>query len=221
MNGKGLNNMILDKKIEVVCSGKLKKYYENLGYSLPYAKDKRGRIGIKKGSKIVIDIYDLPTFSQVKIKYKCDDCGSEKESNAQTIFSRKNSQYNKSGETICSRCANSRMSGKNSGAYKHGSIRYPEYRNNARRRGIEFLLTVNEFNYLVSMQCHYCGGNSVDNNEKSRGNGIDRKNSKVGYILQNCVPCCSTCNFVKNQMPYEKFIKYIKNLYERTKNYEV
>ena len=113
------------------------------------------------------------------------------------------------------------MSGKNSGAYKHGNNRYPEYISNARKRNIKFNLTITEFESITEKECHYCGGFSIDRNPKSRGNGIDRKNSDIGYILINCVPCCATCNFVKNSMPYDEFIKYIKSLYFTTKDYKI
>ena len=213
--------MILDKKIKVTVSGKYKTYYENKGYKLPYAKDKRGRIGIKKGSSIFIDIDDLPKYSQVPLTYKCDDCGVIKSVPAQSILGRDNSQYNKTGETLCSNCANKRMVGEKNSQYKHGNNRFCEYRSNARRRQLEFNLSIEEFEELVSKECHYCGGFSVDRFEKSRGQGIDRKNSEIGYVSSNCVPCCSTCNFVKNSMRYDDFIKYIRKLYKRTKSYEI
>lgn len=204
-----------------MCSGRHLLYYKNKGYDLPYAKDSRGRTGVRRGSRIEVLTEDLPKFSQVKIKYQCDDCGNIKEVNAQTILGRKNSQYNKTGETICNRCANKRMSGENSGAYKHGSKRYPEYRNNARKRNINFGLTVDDFEEIVKLPCHYCGGFSIDRFENSRGNGIDRKNSDEDYSINNCVPCCRTCNFIKNSIPYVDFITYIRNVYNHTRNYEI
>jgi len=107
--------MIVDKKVLVSVSGRNKNYYENKGYKLPYEKDKRGRIGIKKGSKIFIDINDLREYSQVKIKYKCDSCGEINSVHAQTILGRTNSQYKKTSETFCSKCANKKMAGINKG----------------------------------------------------------------------------------------------------------
>lgn len=213
--------MIITTKVKVTVSGKNKPHYENKGYKLPLTKDKRGRYGVKKGTQIYVDVFDLPPQSQTKIKYKCDECGAINEVHAYTIFSRSNSQYNKDGRTFCSNCANRRMSGKNSGAYKHGSKRYPEYRYNAKKRGINFELTVEQFKEIIKQKCHYCGGYSKDRNVKSRGNGIDRKDSNEGYIYENCVTCCATCNFVKNKMGYRDFIKYIRDIYNNTKDYEV
>lgn len=213
--------MILTKKVHVCVSGRNGLHYSEKGYELPYSEDKRNRIGIKKGSRIWVDVYDLHKYSQEKIKYKCDVCGSIKEVVAQTIFGRKNSQYNKTGETFCSNCANKKMYGKNSGAYKHGSVRYPEYRYNARKRKIKFNLSPEQFKEIISKECHYCGGFSIDRNKKSSGNGVDRKDSAVGYVLHNCVPCCATCNFIKNNMRYKDFIDYIKKLYNNIIRHEV
>lgn len=206
--------MILTNTVEVKIGTRNKDFFEQKGYKLPYSKDSRGRDRVRRGEKIKVKIEDLPKWSNEKILYQCDKCGIRNMVSFYTIFSRKNSEYNKTGKNLCSKCANGKMSGKNSGAYKHGSKRYPEYRNNANRRGIKFDLTPREFKRMVLQPCHYCGGYSKDRVESSRGNGIDRKDSRKGYEIENCVPCCSTCNFVKNKMGYEEFIKYIKTMYE-------
>lgn len=213
--------MIITKKVFATVSGRNKSHYEKMGYNLPYQKDNRGRIGVPKGAQIEVDVLDIHPSSQIRIQYECDDCGCISEVPAQSIFWRKNSQYNKTGETVCSSCANKRMSGENSGNYKHGNVRYPEYASNARRRNIEFMLSIEEFEEIINQECYYCGGFSVDRNPKSRGQGIDRKDSNRGYEYSNCVPCCATCNFVKNSMPHNTFIQYIRDLYAKTKDYEI
>lgn len=217
----GVYILIITDKVLAVCSGRNLAHYKNKGYIIPYTIDKRGRIGVKKGTKILVDVLDVHPTSQIKIRYKCDDCGIEKEVVAQSLFSRKNSQYSKTMETICSNCANSRMKGENNSQYKHGCNRYSEYRHNSKRRGIEFNLTSDEFKKIISQECHYCGGFSIDYNPQSRGNGIDRKDNNIGYVIDNCLPCCSKCNFIKNSMPYSEFIKYIKRIYNKIQNYQV
>lgn len=214
--------MILTKTIETGLSPKNVKYYEEKGYNIPRKRDNRGRINYTKGTKITVKIEDLMPTSKVKVLTRCEICGEEKYVFYDTLAYRENSQYLITGQTLCVKCSNKKLfTGKKSPKYIHGNNRYCEYRNNAKRRKIEFEITVGEFEKIVSQECHYCGGYSKDRNEHSRGNGIDRKNSKIGYVYKNCVPCCATCNFVKNIMPYEEFIKYIRSLYERTKNYEI
>lgn len=213
--------ILLTKEVEVRARSRNVKHFESLGYKIPREKDERGRLRIPKNATIKVKVEDLPDGSNELVEYQCDDCGDIHTVEYATIKYRKNSQYLKTGETICSNCANHRMSGENSGKYIHGTPRYSEYRNNARNRNIEFNLSIDEFKQLTSQPCHYCGGYSSDWIENSRGNGIDRKNSNEGYYLDNCVPCCSKCNFIKNTTPYNKFLEYIRRLYETTKDYEV
>lgn len=204
--------MILSKTVMATVSGRNKPHFEEKGYRLPYTKDSRGRLGVPKGSKLEVSVFDLPASSNIKIDYKCDDCGAVKSVGAHTLFYRENSQYQKTGETLCSNCANKRMSGSANSQYKHGNSRYCEYRCGARKRGFDFNLSLEDFERITSMECHYCGGFSFEWDERSRGNGVDRKDSNKGYFNENCVPCCSKCNFVKNSMPYNDFINYIKRI---------
>lgn len=212
----------MTKNLEVGLSPKNVRYYEEKGYIIPRKKDKRGRINFTKGTKIQVKIEDLMPTSKIKVLTKCEECGREKFVFYDTLAYRKNSQYLVTGKTLCVKCSNKILfCGENSPLYKHGNNRYCEYRWNAKRRKIKFNLSVEEFETITNKECHYCGGFSSDTNEKSRGNGIDRMYSDIGYEINNCVPCCSTCNFVKNNTPYNDFINYIKRLYHKIKEYEI
>lgn len=95
--------------------------------------------------------------------------------------------------------------------------RYISYLCCARKRNIEFNLSKNEFTYLVLQKCNYC-------NSKGEGyygigaGGIDRVDSTKDYNVNNCVPCCYTCNVMKLNYTKESFlnkclgiINYINN----------
>ena len=43
-------------------------------------------------------------------------------------------------------------------------------------------------------------------------NGIDRKDNNIGYIVSNCLPCCSWCNKAKLTNKYEDFLNYIERV---------
>lgn len=101
---------------------------------------------------------------------------------------------------------------------------YAQYRKSAQQRGIVFELTHFDFINLIDKNCHYCGvaaslkafGETRMRARNINGNfiytGIDRKDNNQGYLVDNCVPCCKTCNFAKNDMPYDEFIAYLKQL---------
>lgn len=207
--------MILDEYVSIGLGSRNFRYYENLGYIIPRKIDAKGRYNFTKGEKITVKVSDLLPSSNVKIRCQCDMCGEIREVQYSTLVGRKNSQYLIDGKTLCVSCRNHTYSGEKNSQYKHGCTRYCEYRNNAKRRGIEFQLTSDEFKELVEQPCHYCGGHSSEYDTRSRGNGIDRKDSSIGYIVDNCVPCCSKCNFIKNDMPYNDFKNYIKKVYQR------
>lgn len=200
--------MIVKDKIFVTLGTANVEFYKNKGYKIPYNKDKRGRLRVTKERPIEVSVYDLPIKSNEKILVKCEDCGKERNVSAHTLFGRENSQFLKTGETPCSDCANKRMSGKNSSNYIHGSTLFPMYRNNARKRNIEFKLTPDQFIKICPSFCYYCGNESK---------GIDRKYSNIGYIKENCVPCCSKCNFIKNTTPFDEFVNTIKKMYNKLK----
>lgn len=76
---------------------------------------------------------------------------------------------------------------------------FGKYKYDAADRGIEFALTRDDFMRLIDEPCHYCW--------TARG-GIDRVDNTVGYFLPNCVPCCRTCNSMKNASTKEDFIAH-------------
>jgi hypothetical protein len=86
-----------------------------------------------------------------------------------------------------------------------------EYKVCAKRRGIVWDLSEEEFRDLTSSPCHYTG--VLPNKSRTLGvdtyvyNGIDRLDSNKGYTLENCVPCCSDVNYAKRTMEYSDFIK--------------
>jgi DNA-directed RNA polymerase subunit RPC12/RpoP len=93
------------------------------------------------------------------------------------------------------------------------------YKLSAKKRNIEFKLSNEEFFKLTQQPCYYCGKElsmsikSKYNNGDYIYNGIDRINNNIGYIIENCVPCCNICNIAKSDNTYEEFITMAKNIY--------
>lgn len=81
---------------------------------------------------------------------------------------------------------------------------YKKYIRDAKKRKITFMLTEKEFESIINKPCHYC--NTLN------GNGIDRKDSSNGYILNNCVSSCKTCNFMKSDCDYDVFFDKLEKI---------
>lgn len=79
---------------------------------------------------------------------------------------------------------------------------YSGYKQNAKKRNIEFLLTKEEFMTFWQQPCTYCGKEIVTA-------GIDRIDNNFGYILENCTPCCSVCNWMKMQMGVNEWFDHM------------
>jgi hypothetical protein len=92
------------------------------------------------------------------------------------------------------------------------------YMQGARKRGFVFDVSREAFMTLTSADCHYCGSapSRIVKGPRSNGkyvcNGIDRADSEKGYIDGNMLPCCSVCNYAKNDMEYEDFQAWIDRL---------
>ncbi len=93
------------------------------------------------------------------------------------------------------------------------------YQKRAKEKQLNFTLSFDEFINLTSDDCYYCG-NQPDCVSRRSGtygeykhNTIDRVNNELGYIPDNCVPCCYTCNSVKSNKTLEQFKSYVQILY--------
>src|SRR3990167_3222644 len=89
--------------------------------------------------------------------------------------------------------------------------RYTTTVTGAKVRNLEFNLTFEEFCQITDLPCNYCG-----ENQKPRG--IDRVDNKIGYTIKNSVPCCRTCNFMKNIMTRDNFLYQVNKIHKWTKN---
>jgi hypothetical protein len=97
----------------------------------------------------------------------------------------------------------------------HSDMRY-----SSKRRGIEYLLTKAELKEITSKDCYYCGKvphkikkvnrakwGKLETQEHGKYvyNPIDRIDSEKPYVYDNCVPCCSICNFMKHTLKLNDF----------------
>ena len=80
---------------------------------------------------------------------------------------------------------------------------FRSYMYNAKISRIDFSLTVEECIKLFKGNCYYCGIEPIQvrqfagHKERFIHNGIARLDMNKGYVLDNCVSCCKTCNYKK------------------------
>lgn len=80
----------------------------------------------------------------------------------------------------------------------------------ARKRGIEFSITMDEFAALVrDDQCHWCAGPLP-----LLRPGLDRLDNAIGYVAGNCVACCWICNVMKGTMSAQDFVERCRKIVE-------
>jgi hypothetical protein len=97
---------------------------------------------------------------------------------------------------------------------------FNSYKMGAKRRNIEFEMSILEFKTETSKNCFYCGkkplmsGGMKKLNGEYFYNGIDRINNNLGYKINNVVSCCKYCNRMKSDMSTQEFLDHIKLIYE-------
>lgn len=149
---------------------------------------------------------------------KCD-CG-------RIFYARQNQVLKRIG---CISCTASKNIVKRS-IEKHGMTQrgikkriYKDYQIGAKKRNLTFELTLDEFIAISSGNCYYCGEepsvypgdvkymNKI--NEPWKRNGIDRVDTLKGYTKDNCVPCCSKCNYAKHDLKLDEFKEWVEKCY--------
>ena len=108
-------------------------------------------------------------------------------------------------------------------------VQYSHVKRRNKRLGYMDCIPLSKFAKLIKSPCNYCGveeSKEIEdrlNESKSKKrisnhvlkcNGIDRKNSDMGYTVDNSTPCCKTCNFAKHTMTEVDFYKWVKQVYD-------
>lgn len=82
-------------------------------------------------------------------------------------------------------------------------VRWTNSRSGAKKRDLEWAIDYEDYVALIVQVCFYCQG-ALD----ECGAGLDRKDNDLGYMVDNVVPCCSLCNYMKSDMlSYEQMVR--------------
>lgn len=101
----------------------------------------------------------------------------------------------------------------------------------SKKINLPYDISIEYFSDLIKKPCYYCGIEH-SNYAKDRNyhgtkkyvtsdtivyyNGVDRIDSSLGYLTDNVVPCCRSCNCAKNTMSdvvFKEFITRVYNFY--------
>lgn len=89
--------------------------------------------------------------------------------------------------------------------------RYDHYKHGAKARNLPFKITLEQFLDYWNNTCYFCG-------DIIEGIGLDRLDNTKGYVKNNIVACCSTCNMMKKCQQEKEFISNCKKITENFKN---
>lgn len=107
--------------------------------------------------------------------------------------------------------------------YRHIlEIYFQRYVNRANKHNLIFGINIDDFNNLIKQECFYCGVlyTIKINSYRVNWSGVDRVDNDVGYIKENCVPCCKFCNKAKLNRKQTDYINHCMLVadYQRNKN---
>lgn len=94
------------------------------------------------------------------------------------------------------------------------------YRKSAETRSLAFTLTDEEFFAIGTQDCTYCGTGprKMAAPKTYYGEyyftGLDRIQSDKGYTLDNVLPCCKDCNYMKQEDSNEQFAQQIVKIHD-------
>ena len=96
--------------------------------------------------------------------------------------------------------------------------KYNDYKKKAEKKERVFEITLEDAKQFFHGYCGYCNdkynGYEEDSfsSNKLKLNGIDRKDNKKGYTIDNCISCCKNCNFLKGALDPNTLIKRCEHI---------
>ena len=157
--------------------------------------------------EVAYETYDKAKQSKrTYFKVHCNRCGRDSilRADALTIRGRNGKQERKSCK-LCYADLQKEIADNKYAETRHFRRRLGSIKGNAKGRNIDFNLTEEQVDDLINKPCFYCG--------KEHSDGIDRLDSTKPYTIDNCVPCCSICNRMKNKFSLEVFLDKVEKIH--------
>lgn len=93
---------------------------------------------------------------------------------------------------------------------------YTRYKDSAVKRSLPFELSYEETVEYFKSNCFYCGKEPATPFKKRGGihfyTGIDRVDNDLGYLKDNCVPCCKRCNYCKKTLTADEYLSHCQKV---------
>jgi hypothetical protein len=95
---------------------------------------------------------------------------------------------------------------------------FNSYKQNAKKRDIQFNLNEEDFFNLINKNCAYCEGKPSTRYKFTKYandfkyNGIDRKDNNLGYSIENCASCCEICNRAKSDLTLKEWKEWLERI---------
>lgn len=175
---------------------------------------KKSLLGAKFGKWTVIDGSDLKVGRHSAVKCQCE-CGAIKVIVISDLKGGRTTQC-----VLCRATFQPRKTGDALGAREV----WRAYALKSNRRDLPFELTFEQFYEMSQQNCYYCneGPSNYRQAPKEHAtpfiyNGIDRVDSRLGYIQSNVVTSCWVCNSSKKTDSLEDFLSWIEKVYKFNK----
>jgi len=98
-------------------------------------------------------------------------------------------------------------------ALQNTHLKLQKMQHGAKYRGLDFNIGEDDAQKMFLQPCFYCNVEAY-NASKSQLCGIDRLYNDEGYEENNCVPCCATCNVMKNSLSVDMYISKLTDIYK-------
>jgi len=63
---------------------------------------------------------------------------------------------------------------------------------------------------ILKNPCSYCQSTNIQMT-------VDRKDNKIGHVKFNVISCCTRCNYIRGEMPYEAWLMLIPGLVQASR----
>ena len=144
--------------------------------------------------------------------WKClCDCGN--------ICYIRSTELTKKERIDCKKCSKKRQAKKQTLPDKLAKLKrvFRHYKIHAKNKKLIFDISFDDFRNIICKKCLYCGEPPKKYKDEYERNGIDRIDSEKGYVIENVVPCCETCNRAKLDYSQKDFFSWVNKIYNQLK----